>query len=375
MKVLDGLMNKKILMPTMLALLLSGNIALANAQENNKAVSSQPVTEAADIKKEAKKVQSDIVNFSGKIRYDIRHDKRERNGKVDRDETMKSLLRFRLDTTLNLAEGWKIKNRVDMDINYKNRAQDHFYNRMLYIEGSILGGKLSVGKIDYADFYNMDIAYGMIYDDYLKGGRYVYTNKRNKAIYTLAIGVFESPFNNSFNGEMPSNYPTNSAMRYVGIQAEIPISKKLMGGLAYHNIRSADLNRIQQIAEAAVEYKFDSNFKLGGIYAQSSLDNKDFGFASGSQEQAYALQLNYKGVKRNKPNSYGLWVAYRNMGNLATLLPTYTNDFVEERGYEVGGRYTIMKNLTAEASYFNGKNIDKISTKMQRWFGRLEYRF
>lgn len=33
---------------------------------------------------------------------------------------------------------------------------------MLYLQGPAFGGIISLGKVDYADFANMDIAYGMI---------------------------------------------------------------------------------------------------------------------------------------------------------------------------------------------------------------------
>ena len=61
-----------------------------------------------------------------------------------------------------------------------------------------------------------------------------------------------------YNGKQA--YPENDAMHYVGLQAEMPISNKLMTGLAYHNIRSGELEDTQQIFEVAGEYKLDNNF-------------------------------------------------------------------------------------------------------------------
>ena len=93
-----------------------------------------------------------------------------------------------------------------------------------------------------------------------------------------------------------------------------------MTGLAYHNIRSGELEDIQQILEVAGEYKLDNNFKLGGVYALSNLDANKYDLGNSDQEQAYIFQLNYKGAKRTIPNTYGLWVAYKNIGELATFL-------------------------------------------------------
>lgn len=50
---------------------------------------------------------------------------------------------------------------------------------------------------------------------------------------------------------MVNKLTENDAMHYVGLQAEMPISNKLMTGLAYHNIRSGELEDTQQILEVA----------------------------------------------------------------------------------------------------------------------------
>lgn len=320
--------------------------------------------------------KKDIITFKGLSRYDIRHDNRP--GK--KGETRKSLWRNRLEPTVNLDGGWKIKSRMDFDKNYKAKGDDksHFYNRMLYLQKTVSSGTISAGKVDYADFANMDIAYGMIFDDYVKGIKYNYTDKNSGTIYTAMIGNFDSPYNDSVNGKMYYDkkqlYPESDALHYAGLQAEIPVSDRLTAGVAYHNVRSGELNDTQQILEVAGEYKLDRNFKLGGVYAVSNLNADKYGLNDKKQEQAYLLQLNYKGAKRAVPNTYGLWAAYRNIGELASFLPTYTNTFVGEQGYEIGGRYVITKNLTGEVLYFNGSDIES-DKKKTRWFGRVEYRF
>lgn len=316
------------------------------------------------------KTKQDILTIKGLSRYDIRHD----NIKGKKGETKKSLWRTRLEPTVNLGNDWKIKNRIDYDINYKNRDNDHFYNRMIYLQGPGFGGNISLGKVDYADFANMDIAYGMIFDDYVKGVKYSYSDKNTDGTYTAMVGNFDSPNNNLTNGKI-ANYPEYDALHYVGIQAEMPISAKWMAGLAYHNIRTNALDDTQQIFELASEYKLDKNFKIGGVYAISTLDHADYGLNSSAQEQAYTIQLNYKGAKRTMPNTFGAWAAYRNLGQLATFLPTYTNCFVGQQGYELGAKYVFAKNLTGEVSYFNGNYIDNHDKNLNRWFSRLEYRF
>lgn len=380
-------MKKKILSQLIITGLLTATMTTGFAQE----VPSQDMDTAAEILSEDvidtdgkkqmeqqkdKTDKEEVITFKGLCRYDIRRDNRP----GQKGETRKSLWRNRLEPTVNLDGGWKIKSRMDFEKNYKAKGDDksHFYNRMLYLQGPALGGTISAGKVDYADFANMDIAYGMIFDDYVKGVRYNYTDKNSGTIYTAMIGNFDSPYNDSVNGKMYYDkeqlYPERDALHYAGFQAEFPVSDRLMAGVAYHNVRSGELEDTQQILEVAGEYKLDKNFKLGGVYAISNLDADKYDKGNSEQEQAYVLQLNYKGAKRAVPNTYGLWAAYRNIGELATFLPTYTNTFVGEQGYEIGGRYVIAKNLTGEVSYFNGNDIES-DKKKTRWFGRLEYRF
>lgn len=380
-------MKKKILSQLIITGLFTATMTTGFAQE----VPSQDMDTAAEILSEDvidtdgkkqmeqqkdKTDKEEVITFKGLSRYDIRRDNRP----GQKGETRKSLWRNRLEPTVNLDGGWKIKSRMDFEKNYKAKGDDksHFYNRMLYLQGPALGGTISAGKVDYADFANMDIAYGMIFDDYVKGVRYNYTDKNSGTIYTAMIGNFDSPYNDSVNGKMYYDkeqlYPERDALHYAGFQAEFPVSDRLMAGVAYHNVRSGELEDTQQILEVAGEYKLDKNFKLGGVYAISNLDADKYDKGNSEQEQAYVLQLNYKGAKRAVPNTYGLWAAYKNIGELATFLPTYTNTFVGEQGYEIGGRYVIAKNLTGEVSYFNGNDIES-DKKKTRWFGRLEYRF
>lgn len=365
----------KLLVATILSMTISTGIAYAKTDTKNIDETNNKIVEEQQ-KSIINKEKQDIITIKGLSRYDIRHDNRP--GK--KGETRKSLWRTRLEPTINIDNGWKIKNRIDYEQNYKAKGADksHFYNRMFYLQGPAFGGTISLGKVDYADFANMDIAYGMIFDDYIKGIKYAYTDKDTKNIYTAMIGNFDSPYNDNVNGKMHYNgkqvYPESDAMHYVGLQAEMPISNKLMTGLAYHNIRSGELEDTQQILEVAGEYKLDNNFKLGGVYALSNLDANKYDLGNSDQEQAYIFQLNYKGAKRTIPNTYGLWVAYKNIGELATFLPTYTNSFTGEQGYELGARYIFAKNLMGEVSYFNGNDIENDKTKT-RWFGRVEYRF
>ena len=56
-------------------------------------------------------------------------------------------------------------------------------------------------------------------------------------------------------------------------------------------------------------------------------------------------------------DSYGLFVAYRQLGHYAVVAPTYDAIAHGERGFEIGGSYVVAKNMVATVRYFFGKKM------------------
>lgn len=138
----------KLLVATILSMTISTGIAYAKTDTKNIDETNNKIVEEQQ-KSIINKEKQDIITIKGLSRYDIRHDNRP--GK--KGETRKSLWRTRLEPTINIDNGWKIKNRIDYEQNYKSKGADksHFYNRMLYLQGPAFGGTISLGKVDYAD--------------------------------------------------------------------------------------------------------------------------------------------------------------------------------------------------------------------------------
>lgn len=65
---------------------------------------------------------------------------------------------------------------------------------------------------------------------------------------------------------------------------------------------------------------------------------------------------------------------YKNIGELATFLPTYTNSFTGEQGYELGARYIFAKNLGMKFHILMVNDIenDKIKNTLV-WSFRISF--
>ena len=98
---------------------------------------------------------------------------------------------------------------------------------------------------------------------------------------------------------------------------------------------------------------------------------------------AYSIELDYKGANAADPGSWGAYVAYRQLAPFATI--SYTYDFgagdagvASLKGWEIGTNYTFAKNIIATAKYFNGKDTAAVAGKDDKATGvftRVDFLF
>ncbi|WP_432648524.1 S-layer protein, partial [Mitsuokella sp.] len=114
-------------------------------------------------------------------------------------------------------------------------------------------------------------------------------------------------------------------------------------------------------------YRFDHNNFFKAEYAQNT--------KADNYKNAYSFEYDYKGAQQENPGTWGMYLAYRNLGQYAAPWSTY-GDGVDggQKGIEVGTTYTAFKNIQFVAKYFNGKDIaaDKDASKL---FGRIDVYF
>ena len=309
----------------------------------------------------------DNVKWKGEIRYQFSTYRTEggrlegtgnrRNGKDDN----RNYWQLRLKPTMQINKNWTgmagiyygANNRASrQNLNYAQNVND-FEVKWACVQGVYGNTTIDLGKTFF--FTNADE--GMVYDDYMAGGRLTFGKDLK---FAVAAGRTNNGFfyNNGDGGAGTSSY----------VGGELTYKKdKLNAGIGYHyfgdkkdwgNMYGADGASIWTVG---LGYRF-SDFRLFGAYAQNTKgESTNTAGAdvpnSSAQRKAYTIQLEYKGANPKKPGSFGLEAGYRHLGQFASLIPTYDYTLTDAKGWFVGGKVTLMPNITLHLGYSNGKTI------------------
>lgn len=91
--------------------------------------------------------------------------------------------------------------------------------------------------------------------------------------------------------------------------------------------------------------------------------------------ECQSVEYGYKGANSKNAGSYGLYLAYRHLGQYAAPWSGY-GDALDggQKGWEVGAKYTPAANVLVIGKYFKGKDIvaDRDAEKL---FGRVDFFF
>jgi hypothetical protein len=165
---------------------------------------------------------------------------------------------------------------------------------------------------------------------------------------------------------------------YVGLEAN---KGKLSGGLYWHhlNAKGFDYKKSGATTDEAniwgvkAGYKFSKNVGVNGFYTQNHDADSNY------QNKAASLEVDYKGAQQENKGTWGAWVAYRHLGRSAMVKSTYDVIDTGYKGWEIGGNYTLFKNVVATLRYGNEKELTRLSNdsahKVQNFFGRVEFFF
>jgi len=308
----------------------------------------------------------DNVKWHGLMRYTYDRTRKENN--PDHTNTNDFRLRLMMDAKVN--EHWTGKARIEYKSNMdtaKNStgADGNIYLNRAYVEGTYGATVIDLGR--FPAFSTVDG--GMVFDDEMSGGQVVFGNK---AQLKLFAGRYHNPDENLLD---------DKTFTLMGIEVDTDRSKKFTAGAAYYhlaneeafknvNLDGKDYNaKKASIWEVGLGYRFDKNFALNGAYAQNTS-----GDIESKHRRAWSAQLDYKGAKLNQVGSFGLYAAYRHIGNYAVLAPTYNVGARDNKGWSVGAKYTIMQNVFLMAEYFDGKQLST-DLKKKEIFTRVEMYF
>ena len=347
------------------------------ADNNNKALIDKLAAEFSDelanlgVRVADLEAKTDNVKWEGLVRYDWNTTNFAAKGEHRDPEA--NVLKLRLEPTMTINENWTAHARIDADFQKDDVSDDVKKDiSRVWTEGQY--GKFNVKLGRFGTF--SDASHGLVMDDDVTGAEFTYAPSENwkvKATAARTAGLAD--------GIVWSADNKNEAT-YWAVEANYA-NGKWDAGVGYHNVLATHTyqdgdNRSFRIADLGVGYAFDKNVKLTGDYAKGSSQN----MVKNAANNAYSIQLNYKGADAADAGSWGAYVAYRQLAPFATLVPTYDfkagadDAFYTLKGWEIGADYTFAKNIVATAKYFNGKDTAKTNDdKATGVFTRVDFLF
>lgn len=272
----------------------------------------------------------DNVKWNGLARYEYISAKEDGS---TRDNSNSMI--FRLEPTVQINDNWTAHSRIqytaDLKTNDENTDSTAKMNRA-WVEGDIGAVHTKVGKLPTFS------SQGVIMDDTVSGAELSF----GKVVKTtLTAGRYDK---DNTVGNVAGNVAFNEG-DYSAIQFDYNATKALSLTAGYYRFKDTDT--VYMYNEDTVNmwgvggtYKFNDTVALDGYYAHSDLDT-----GNSDNEKSYNAELRYKAADQVAPGSFGVWAAYRYEGQGATVKPTWDAVGSNEKGYEIGGSYTLDKNI------------------------------
>jgi len=357
----------------------------------------------------------DNVKWGGRIRYRYMHMNHEHgnqnvkrtenpDGTVttsyprdDRENVNQILLRF--EPQMKINEHWTGKARLDYGAynNYDTAANDTSVTvDRIYVQGDYNNFKILLGKLPY----KTQADYGLVMDRYFSGGSITFGSDVKVALNIGRMNNSDNKLGTEYawkanNRGNETRWGTGTS-NYGSIEVYGDRAKKFTWGVGWHYFRFNNLDaeyggrydsKNYSILALGLGYKFTPDLELTGAWSralsmgasEATKNDVDWGDLKSSAKNSYAVQLNYKGAKANKVNSWGMYVAWRQIGMLSsTGWQTYALNgpqYTGSRGFEVGASWTPMKNLVGKVEWFTGKDLagfenhqdHKVNTFFTEW--------
>ena len=338
------------------------------ADNNNKALIDKLAAEFSDelanlgVRVADLEAKTDNVKWEGLVRYDWYTTNFAQNqGSDSHRKPETNVLKLRLEPTMTINENWTAHARIDADF---DKDQDGNISKDIskaWTEGQY--GKFNVKLGRFGTF--SDASHGLVMDDDVTGAEFTYAPSENwkvKATAARTAGLAEGKDHTWAAGQsIVKSADDKNEATYWAVEANYA-NGKWDAGVGYHNVLATHTyqggdNSSFRIADLGVGYAFDKNVKLTGDYAKGSSQN----LKENAANNAYSIQLNYKGADAADAGSWGTYVAYRQMAPFAAFATDYSfkkgvAEFNTLKGWEIGADYTFAKNIIATAKYFNGKD-------------------
>ena len=353
-----------------MAQMVAKAMAKTNVSGNDKAIIDKLAAEFSDelnnlgVRVANLEKNADKVKWNGEARYTYTSTRHE-DAKANKDQ-----LRLRLEPSAEVNANWHVKARLDADNDMAKDTTGNVKLARIWAQGDYDNFQVQLGKYPHATAYDSYL----MFNDQMSGAKVTFGNKLKTSIEAGRLNLQgDARYGADEAADLQGitfNYglgKANGTAAYYHLQADAfkTGSTKAFGTdkLAYSKDSKEDNADIWEVAGT---YKFDKNVSLLGAYAENT--------QADVYEKAGVAQLNYKGAQKANKGSWGAYVAYRHQGGNVAIGCVDDGVGFNQKGWEFGTQYTLMKNVQAKAIYFDGKDLanDKDASKL---FGRVEFFF
>ena len=313
--------------------------------------------------------KTDNVKWTGEARYTYQSNRTEGSAKSNANEFL-----FRVTPTAAINEHWTANARIDYytDMNNSKNAVGGIGNggaddANVYLDRAYAEGTYGKTVIDFGKF-PVYTEQGLVLDEQVSGARIDFTTGK------LNTEIVAGRFSFDSNSQVRKSYAPLTGS-YQAIHFTYKANKAFSFAAGYDRMNAKDLYQLMagtdtaSIWELGATYNFNDALRLSGAYAKDTQGNVD-----GKYQKAYNIELGYKAADPANKGSFGIYAAYRYLGDLAVFVPTYDGAGRGQKGWEFGAQYTFAKNILGTVRYFTGKDImtDGNNSKL---FGRVEFFF
>jgi hypothetical protein len=234
--------------------------------------------------------------------------------------------------------------------NGTNGTNDSFGTTRVYAEGTLAGGKATIGK------FNPFVGYGLVIDDNMTGAQYQFGNELKARV---GYGKYSGNFNTGGGYTNPApvgtfaNDPTYGFAELDYATSKVTNLKVAYQSLGKLKIAGNALTGTQDsvhYSEIGFDTKLAADWSLMGTYAKSNLTFNN------ADNKAYFTQITYKGADIKKEGSYDIYANYRKIPVAAQIDSTWDYS-AGVKGVQVGFNYVPATNIKLGAFYLAGKDI------------------
>ncbi|MDY5716984.1 MAG: S-layer homology domain-containing protein [Selenomonas sp.] len=344
-----------------MAQMVAKAMAKNNVSGNDKAIIDKLAAEFSDelnnlgVRVANLEKNADKVKWNGEARYTYTSTRHEDAKRANKDE-----LRLRLEPSAEVNANWHVKARLDANNDMAKDTTDNVKLARIWAQGDYDNFQVQLGKYPHATAYDSYL----MFNDQMSGAKVTFGNKLKTSVEAGRLNL---------KGD--ARYGVDEAADLQGVTFNYGLGNA-NGTAAYYHMQAdafkttgyskKGTDENADIWEVAGTYKFDKNVSLLGAYAENT--------KADVYEKAGVAQLNYKGAQKANKGSWGAYVAYRHQGGNVAIGCVNDGAGFNQKGWEFGTQYTLMKNVQAKAIYFDGKDLanDKDASKL---FGRVEFFF